>query len=431
MATFVVTVEASGGYLACPREQTDRSVTLATGKNNAQWTLTPAGAKDVYVISATGRQSGPAILSCSPDGSRVDLFERDDGSGRQQWTLKNLSARIFTLAVEKGLPSGPMFLTAGSDGLSLKPRLPAGGGAATQQFKVLELSSTPAKTSSAVFVGGAFLATQHDLAHDAGGWPTVAAQTGYWCHPMGMAVARDQGWLPTLLSRFGKKRFVYEQDLLAWSDGTNPTQTTTPSCWGDWLKQSNPAFECEFYCPWVAGDRLAKFLDDTTNRYIAIRERMDRAGYASKGYFFYAPPCPESIVNADTLLGARKNGMSYVEYVVRTAGLKGICVDFPAGLWLSQHFPAQFPPNSGDKCRQLAKQAHDVARSCGVPFVWVFNGSDACITPALDSIKAAGIKIDVVGVDNFADSQRKGTPETSDTTVSGQAFAALRWLKTN
>lgn len=281
-----------------------------------------------------------------------------------------------------------------------------------------------------MFVGGAFFATQNDLTNDPAGWTTVAPHVGYHLHPMGMAEIMNRGQLPTLLSRFGKKSFAYEMDLLAWSDGTNPLQTNTPQVWGDWLRQNNSSFQCEFYAPWVAGDRLANLLDDTTNRFIQIRQKMDVTGYPNRGYFFYAPPCPESIMNADTLLNATKNGgMPYVEYVVRTAGLKGIVIDFPAGLWLSKNFPSNFPPNSGDKCRLLAKQAHDICRRMSIPFVWCFNGSDAAplVIKALDSIKDAGMTINTILVDNFSSVPERGTPESDPSSVTGQALVALKW----
>jgi hypothetical protein len=62
--------------------------------------------------------------------------------------------------------------------------------------------------------------------------------------------------------------------------------------------------------------------------------------------------------------------------------------------------------------------------------IWVFNGSDPAdmVSAALVKIKAAGITVDIVGVDNFAAPKRHGTPESDGSTVTGQALAALRWM---
>ena len=112
---------------------------------------------------------------------------------------------------------------------------------------------------------------------------------------MGVGAAKDAGYLPMLLSRFGVKQFVYEMDLLAWSDGTNPVQTNTPECWATWIREADPSMQCLLYAPWVEGNRVVDATDDTVNRYAQIRGKMDATGYAGKGYFFTAPPSPASI----------------------------------------------------------------------------------------------------------------------------------------
>lgn len=423
MASFVVTIQSScGKFLSCyePTENTGLTLWTEDGSGRQRWVLRPSGQPDTYSVSVfRGRQS-PRVLGAS--GGAPSLTGAGAG---QTWLFKqiNQKARLFLISA-----GGQAFLTIGPNGaVGLQPRLAQGAGAAGQQFKVLETGDAPPVVPK-VFLGGAFQATQQDLANDPARWRTVAARCGYWAHPMGLALAKDQGWLPTLLSRFAVKRFVYEQDLQAWSDGSNPIQTDTPSCWGDWLRQADPSFQCEFYCPWVAGDRLAGALDDTARKYAQIRQRMDAAGYSNKGWFFYAPPSPEAIACADTLLNARRDGLCYVEHVVRAAGLKGVALDYPASLWLAERFPARYPPGTGDKCRALARQAHDVARRCGIGFAVVFNGSDASVAAALDSMTDAGLTFDYVGVDNFSAQKRRATPETDPSTVAGQARVALDWV---
>lgn len=424
--------KGEGAFLSAFPSPEDHALQLTKGvdKSGRQvWALTPIAA-DTYVVTCSGgRGGGFATLSCAQAGGLVDLWLNDDHSGRQHWRFDPLGGRQFAVSIAGGQgldDPAARFLAAdpqtGALVLQTEDRA-----SPFQRWVCVDHAAPP---PSRVYLGGAFQPAVQDLAGDPAGWPEVAARAGYWMHPMGLFDALNGGWLPELLSRFAVKSFVYEMDLQGWSDGSNPVQTATPSVWGDALRQSDPAFECQLYAPWVAGDKLADALDDTTAKYAQICARMDAAGYASKGYFFYAPPSPESIANADALLTAQRNGACYVEYVVRTAGLSGIALDFPAGLWLSPEFPVQYPPGSADKCRALAKQAHDVARRLGVGFAWVFNGSDdaATVQAALASIRAAGMVPDLVGIDDFSDPARRGTPESDPSTLSGQALGAIQWL---
>jgi hypothetical protein len=68
-----------------------------------------------------------AFLSCSADGLRVDLWYRDDGSGRQQWKLEpvgNSDSTIFRLRVADGVPGNRSILQCvdGGAGLILTDR---------------------------------------------------------------------------------------------------------------------------------------------------------------------------------------------------------------------------------------------------------------------------------------------------------------------
>lgn len=413
MATTKVTIQAASGKFVSANGKGPTLATVDDKKGAQTWVLEPR-APDTYAVHwASDPKSYLGAKAC---GTGVSL-----GLAQDLWVFKpvNARARIFTIQHSES----QTFLTVSNKGVfEVHARLPAGGGAAHQQFTVSEL---PQPKVAEVFVGGAFERCLRDLAFDAKGWASVAPRVGYWLHPMGMAVAKDGNWLGTLLSNFGVRRFVYEMDAMAWSDGTNPVQTNTPSCWADWLRAIAPDFQCEFYAPWIEGERLANMLDDTCARYRQIRLKMDAAGYAGKGYFFYAPPCPSSIANADSLLKTTRDGMSHIEYVLRNAGLKGVVLDFPASLYLANSYGSAFPPDSASKCRLLAKQAHDVARKLKLPFGWVFNGAEADVRQAIAAIKGDGIALDFVGIDNFADAQRRGTPDSDPSSVSGQARSAL------
>ncbi len=101
--------------------------------------------------------------------------------------------------------------------------------------------------------------------------------------------------------------------------------------------------------------------------------------------------------------------------------MKGIALDYPAGLYLANAFPSNFPAGSAEKCRQLALQAYQIAQKLNIPLVWVFNGNDGNTRQAMDSIHAHGIYPSSWAIDNFADSNRAGTPESNGSTLSGQA----------
>jgi hypothetical protein len=432
---FVATIKTGGKFLSCAASATDYSVGTSQkddGSGLQRWLLTPVG-PDTYAVTSVGHPGAVKNLSCAASGGKVDLYVKDDKSGRQRWTFLRVADGVFTVSVEKGLASpASKFLTFSGDGkVTVGGRKAKGAGAANQQFAVTSVGPPPAPRDGGVFIGGAFDATQRSLAAQPDLWPTVAPKAGFWAHPMGVGAAKDAGYLPMLLSRFGVKKFVYEMDLLAWSDGTNPIQTNDPACWATWIREADPSFQCSFYAPWVEGNRVVDVTDDTVNRYAQIRGKMDATGYPGKGYFFTAPPSPDSIMAMDRLLSVKRNGMPIVEYVIRTAVLKGVALDFPAGLWLAPAFGPQFPPGSADKCRAFAKACFDITRKMGIPYVQVFNGSDSSVAEALGSMKAAGIVPDMVGIDNFADPSRSGVPESDKKSVSGQGKSAMAWLASN
>src|SRR4029077_1865694 len=60
------------------------------GSGRQQWTLTPVGDGSFTItIEKPGALQSPSYkyLSCPPDGSSINLWNQDDGSGRQNWRL--------------------------------------------------------------------------------------------------------------------------------------------------------------------------------------------------------------------------------------------------------------------------------------------------------------------------------------------------------
>ncbi|MEQ1765232.1 MAG: hypothetical protein ABL984_19040, partial [Pyrinomonadaceae bacterium] len=59
-----------------------------------------------YRISVSnGVESGRRFLSTTPDGGTVDLFTRDDNSGRQQWSLNVPDGVKFNIRISGGTPA--------------------------------------------------------------------------------------------------------------------------------------------------------------------------------------------------------------------------------------------------------------------------------------------------------------------------------------
>jgi hypothetical protein len=115
--TIAVSVNApqiGGHYLGYPDDD-GRAVALSgavDGLQRQRWTFEMV-AKGVYRIKPAGRLS---YLSCTADGSVVDLFDSDDGSGRQHWKLTSADASGYTFTMEAANGVGDRkYLSCSSD----------------------------------------------------------------------------------------------------------------------------------------------------------------------------------------------------------------------------------------------------------------------------------------------------------------------------
>lgn len=92
------------------------------GSGRQQWRveLVP-GRTDVYHIFVVGGVSGDRrYLSCTSDGTKVDLFARDDDSGRQRWRFVPVSGSgipsYYNIRVDAGVTNGRVLLSCTPDG---------------------------------------------------------------------------------------------------------------------------------------------------------------------------------------------------------------------------------------------------------------------------------------------------------------------------
>jgi hypothetical protein len=86
-----------------------------------EWDITlVAGFNDIYNIKVHGGNSTQRVfLSCTSDGNKVDLWNKDDGSGRQRWQFVPLNSNIpnyYQIKVVGGVEGGRVFLSCTEDG---------------------------------------------------------------------------------------------------------------------------------------------------------------------------------------------------------------------------------------------------------------------------------------------------------------------------
>jgi outer membrane protein assembly factor BamB len=92
------------------------------GSGRQEWevVLLP-GRTDVYnIIVSGGVTTDKKFLSCRSDGTKVDLWNVDDGSGRQQWVFLPVKGSgicsYFNIKVNGGVDNGRVYLSCTGDG---------------------------------------------------------------------------------------------------------------------------------------------------------------------------------------------------------------------------------------------------------------------------------------------------------------------------
>ncbi|MDI9308595.1 MAG: hypothetical protein QM535_00150 [Limnohabitans sp.] len=71
------------------------------------------------IIVSGGTIDGKKYLSCTADGSKVDLWMEDDNSGRQRWLIDELKSNIpsyFNIKVQGGVTGNRKYLSCTADG---------------------------------------------------------------------------------------------------------------------------------------------------------------------------------------------------------------------------------------------------------------------------------------------------------------------------
>jgi hypothetical protein len=93
------------------------------GSGRQQWTLTPVGDGSFTItIEKPGALQSPSYkyLSCPHDGSAINLWNQDDGSGRQNWRLlPAVPVRDYTIQVGASAGFGTYLVDNGAGGVAL------------------------------------------------------------------------------------------------------------------------------------------------------------------------------------------------------------------------------------------------------------------------------------------------------------------------
>lgn len=227
---------------------------------------------------------------------------------------------------------------------------------------------------------------------------------------MGLDAARKEGILPKLLSKFQKRFYAYEQDLDAWTDGSNPVQTKTPWIWGDLLVKNSRTssgsgsggggkeWQCGLVAPWADSADIAD-PSKAIKKYKLLFDRM-RSNGCQNTWIFWSPPSVPEI--------ARKalQNRSW-NRIFKAVGANGALVDHPAGRVDTLDVSFAFLED---------------ARKAGFYTGWVFNGGDSAGETDLmmDLINKRLGALDVYAVDNFS------KPWNGWTRVSRQLEAVRR-----
>ena len=116
-------LDTSRNLLSCTDD--GKLVDLWTGDDGSgrqKWQLSPVdGYDDVYNIRIVkGINSSYTYLSATPDGTAVNLWPVDDGSGRQRWNIVPIndssSNNTYLIEVYDGVSSGRKYLSSSVDG---------------------------------------------------------------------------------------------------------------------------------------------------------------------------------------------------------------------------------------------------------------------------------------------------------------------------
>jgi len=85
-----------------------------SGRQRWCFEKTPDGFYNILIYS--GVENSKRFLSVTSDGSKVDLYHKDDNSGRQKWQLIEIGNNLYQIRIKGGVANGKKYLSVIADG---------------------------------------------------------------------------------------------------------------------------------------------------------------------------------------------------------------------------------------------------------------------------------------------------------------------------
>jgi outer membrane protein assembly factor BamB len=100
-----------------------------------------------------GLSSNRSLLSANGDGSVVDLYSTDDGSGRQDWDIELVPGYddLYHVTISKGVPGGRVYLSCTSDGTKVD-LYTTDDGSGRQRWRFVPVAGTSIPSYYNIFV---------------------------------------------------------------------------------------------------------------------------------------------------------------------------------------------------------------------------------------------------------------------------------------
>ncbi|MGA7936705.1 MAG: CAP domain-containing protein [Kovacikia sp.] len=104
-------------FLSCTADGTKVDLyNIDDSSGRQQWLFEGIGNGKYRIKVAGGVSNSRQYLSCTSDGAKVDLYNTDDGSGRQQWILEDLGNGKYRIKVAGGVSNSRQYLSCTADG---------------------------------------------------------------------------------------------------------------------------------------------------------------------------------------------------------------------------------------------------------------------------------------------------------------------------
>jgi len=136
------------------------------GSGRQKWNIFRVeGFDDVYNIMVSGGIDGDKVyLSCTPDGKTVDLWHTDDGSGRQRWQFVAVGSNVpdyYCIRVFGGTSGDNVYLSCTSDGKTVN-LWNADDGSGRQRWQLQDLRSWMSRIGPGHYISELSIPGTHD-----------------------------------------------------------------------------------------------------------------------------------------------------------------------------------------------------------------------------------------------------------------------------